>query len=212
MQIEQFTFNGFQVNAYLLIDDSSKDCAIIDPSCESSSEQNELYEYIKAQELHVKYLLNTHGHVDHVLGNSFVTSQFGVKPLLHPEDLFLYEQAEEFAAIFGLSLSNLPKPELILEGGQEYALGNDVIKTMHLPGHSPGSIAFYVDDAKFAVVGDVLFSGSIGRSDLPGGHHETLINAIKHNLFNLDGQFVIYPGHGPETTIENEKKTNPFLI
>ncbi|MEA3316478.1 MAG: MBL fold metallo-hydrolase [Bacteroidota bacterium] len=208
INIKNFVFNAFQENTFVLYDDT-KECVIVDAGCSSENENLQLKNFINEKGLIPKLLINTHCHIDHILGNSFVANEYNINSLAHPDDLFLIERSQEMALGFGLNLNKPPVPNNIPD--KEISFGNSKLKIMHVPGHSPGSIALYSEDDKFVLVGDVLFNGGIGRTDLPGSDYDTLINSIKGKLFSLDNDFVVYSGHGPSTTIEKEKRENPFL-
>lgn len=212
-KVKIFTFNNFQVNTYLLYDDS-KEAIIIDPACDSDEEFNALSDYIAENELKLKAVVNTHGHIDHIVGIDKVTSHYKVPFSINKEDEFLLDAdtARQSAMLFGFSLETPPVPDTFINNEDKIEFGNSVLKAIHVPGHSPGSIVFYCEESKFVVVGDVLFSGSIGRTDLPGGSYETLISGIKTRLMNLPGDVKVYCGHGPFTTIQQEHDTNPFLV
>jgi hydroxyacylglutathione hydrolase len=208
INIKIFVFNDFQENTFVLYDDS-KECIIIDAGCSSENENLELKNFLSEKRLKPKMLINTHCHIDHIFGNSFVTNEYNINSLAHAEDFFLIEHSQEMALGFGLNFNEPPMPEKIIN--DEISFGNSTLKILHVPGHSPGSIAFYSDKDNFVIVGDVLFNGGIGRTDLPGGDYKTLLNSIKKKLFVLNNDVVVYPGHGQTTTIKKEKEENPFL-
>lgn len=211
INIETLVFNPFQENTYL-IHDNTKECVIIDAGCYSEHEQNHLKEYIQESGLIPVRLLNTHCHVDHILGNRFIHDEYGLKSAFHSEEQMLLERALQQGLMFGLQIEDLPEVDVHLQEGDVIAFGESRLKTLHLPGHSRGSLAFYDQEKTFAVVGDVLFRAGIGRTDLPGGDYQTLISSIKDKLFKLGDDVAIYPGHGPATTNGREKRENPFLI
>lgn len=210
MTITQFEFNMFQENCYVLWDET-KEAVIIDPGCFFSDEKAKLKDFILDNELKVKYVLNTHLHLDHIFGNAFLEQEFGLLPLAHKADEFLIPKLAEFGSIFGLEI-NEPAPNLggYIEDGDEITFGNTTLKALHVPGHSPGSIAFYYEKEKIVFSGDVLFLHSIGRTDFEGGNHEQLINSIKTKLYTLPDETMAYPGHGETTTIGYEKMYNPY--
>ena len=210
MILKRFVFNPFSENTYLLFDET-KECVIIDPGCSEASEQHELTEFIRTEGLTVRYLLNTHGHVDHVLGNGFVSKHFGVETLAHNGDAFLMAHATKFARNYGFESDEVPPISHVLTHGELVNFGNSQLEVRHAPGHSPGSVVFYSAAQGFAIVGDVLFSGSIGRTDLPGGDYDELIQSITTQLLSLPDKTMVYSGHGAPTTISRERVSNPFL-
>jgi glyoxylase-like metal-dependent hydrolase (beta-lactamase superfamily II) len=208
--VKTFVFNAFQENTYLLFDDT-KSCIIVDPGMNSSDEQKSLTEYIGQNNLKPIAMINTHCHVDHVLGCNFVKNKYQIPFYIHPEEKPILDNAISFGEFFGLQVDAPPPADKFLEQGENYTFGHSEIQILHIPGHSPGSITLYSVADKFAITGDVLFNGSIGRTDLPGGDYQTLINHIKSRLLVLPREVVAYPGHGPYTTIGDEYDTNPFL-
>jgi glyoxylase-like metal-dependent hydrolase (beta-lactamase superfamily II) len=195
---------------YLLFDES-KDCVIIDPGCYDDTERAVLSEFIAEKGLKPVKLLNTHCHLDHIFGNGYVAKKYDLKLEFNKNDMRIFEAFQMTCDLYGMSCDPSPQPSVFLEEGDIIEFGNSKLEILFTPGHSPGSITFYNREEKFMIAGDVLFSGSIGRTDLPGGNHETLINNIKTKLFPLGDDFKVYSGHGPVTTIGNEKKHNPFL-
>ena len=210
MTIASFVFNMFQENTYVLYDETGE-CVIIDPGCFDKSEQNELIEFIQSKNLKPVKLINTHCHVDHILGNSFVNEKFGLKPVMHRGELQQLQSAPTYAGMFGVQITPSPMPEEFFDEGDKVEFGKTELEILFTPGHSPGEVCLFCRKDKILIAGDVLFQMSIGRTDLPGGNHNTLINAIKQKLFPLGDEVKVYPGHGPETTIGFEKKNNPFL-
>lgn len=210
LYLKSFCFNAFQQNTYLLYDDEGR-AFIIDPGNSTASEHAELKGFITDQQLKPERLLLTHAHLDHVFGNRFVYEEYGLLPEVHQADLFLLERMKQTATLYGLDCEDSPLPQAFLAHGQLILLGKYTLECLHCPGHSPGSIAFYVRAQKLIISGDVLFRESIGRSDLPGGDHNTLLNSIRSHLFVLEPGVTVYSGHGPSTTIAHEQKHNPFL-
>jgi hydroxyacylglutathione hydrolase len=210
MMVKGFVFSPIEENTYVLYNEAGE-CCIIDPGCYSSNERNELKDFISGSGLRPKYLLNTHCHLDHVFGNKFVHDTYGLQPHIHPDE----KRVLDFAPIAGMHW-NLPFDHYT--GALTYIterdtirLGADELKILLAPGHSPGHVCFYSEAQQFVIGGDVLFRGSIGRTDLPGGDFDTLIASIRRELFTLPPNTTVYPGHGPATTIEYEMKYNPFL-
>ena len=210
MYIKKFTFNPIKVNAIVLWDDTLE-CVIIDPACFYPYEERKLQSFIEANHLKPVRLLNTHGHFDHLMGNGFVEKTWGLKSEVHKEDRSLVEQACSQASFFGMQMPKPPMPGRYFEDGEIISFGNSTLKVIYVPGHAPGGVAFYAEADRILVAGDILFYGSVGRADLPGGDQELLINGIKEKLLVLDPEVKVYCGHGPETTIGAEKRNNPFL-
>jgi hydroxyacylglutathione hydrolase len=212
LRIVSFTFNGFAENTYLLIDEATRATAIVDPGMYSPAEQQTLSDYIAQEKLDVKYLLNTHAHIDHVLGNSFVLNTYpGIPFLLHAFDLPTLRAVPTYAGPYGFAAYQPAEPTGELAAGQVIALGESELAVRFAPGHAPGHVVFYDAASGQLVGGDVLFKSSIGRTDLPGGDHNTLLKSIKTELLTLPDATVVYPGHGPATTIGAERRSNPFL-
>lgn len=212
LKIEPLVFNPFQENTYLVFDTSSKECAVVDPGMISPEEEQRLVEKVEALGLSPLLLLQTHLHLDHVFGTGFVAKKWGLIPQAHQADAFLIDQTTTLAAQFGMTLAeNPPAPGIFLEPGDVISLGAEQLKVIHVPGHSPGGIVFYDEPGKVLLSGDVLFKGSIGRTDLPGGAHDLLIEGIQQKIMTLPDEVKVYPGHGPSTTIGDERRTNPFL-
>jgi hydroxyacylglutathione hydrolase len=186
LQVEVFVFNPFQENTIVLYDET-KECVIIDPGCYEMDEKSELMEFIRANGLQVKMLLN-----------------------IHRNDEFVLRAVISYASNYGFPQYEPATPDEYLEEGNEVTFGNQNFTILFVPGHAPGHVAFYNEKAKVLIGGDVLFRNSIGRTDLPGGDFDTLIKSIHEKLFTLPDDVTVYPGHGPETTIGFEKKTNPF--
>jgi glyoxylase-like metal-dependent hydrolase (beta-lactamase superfamily II) len=208
--IKSFVCNSFQENTYIL-HDVSGETAIIDPGCHNQTERLWLKKYIEEHALKPKYLLNTHCHIDHVLGNQWVKQTFAV-PLLIPElEQPVLKAAALFAETWGVYPFEESEADRLINEKDELYLGDSQLKILFVPGHSPGHVAFYQPQQHFCIGGDVLFRQSIGRTDLPGGNHAQLLRSIREKCFTLDENTVFYPGHGPETTVGYEKKHNPFL-
>ncbi|MEO9004804.1 MAG: MBL fold metallo-hydrolase [Ginsengibacter sp.] len=209
-QIKLFTFNPIQENTYLLYNEH-KECIIIDPGCYHDYEKEELKSFINVNKLHPKLLLNTHCHLDHVFGNKFIAEEFKITLNTHPLEKSILELASSSGLMFNLPFDNYQGEVIYLNEGDNVFLGDDQLALIHVPGHSPGSLCFYCEKQHFIIAGDTLFQNSIGRTDLPGGSHEDLISNIKGKLFKLPDDVIVYPGHGPSTTIGDEKNENPYL-
>ncbi len=210
ISLHVFPFNDFQVNTYLLFDETNE-CIILDAACNSNFENNQLSDFISKNKLIVKAQYNTHCHVDHILGNHFVKEQYGVKLGIHKEGIIFLETAFTYASMVGFQLEKIAEPDLFLNDGDTIYFGQSELKVIYTPGHAAGSVCFYNEKQKFIITGDVLFQGSIGRTDLPTGDFQLLVNNIKTRLLTLDDLTKVYPGHGPSTTIGFEKKHNQFL-
>jgi glyoxylase-like metal-dependent hydrolase (beta-lactamase superfamily II) len=209
LQLQSFAFNPLQENTYVLFDET-KECVIIDPGCYEREEQYDLADFIETHELKVVKLLNTHGHVDHVLGNAFVKETYKTKLYIHEQDAATLKAVKVYAPHYGFFQYQEAEPDIYLKEGEAVTFGNQSLDVLFVPGHAPGHIAFYHVASKTLIGGDVLFYNSIGRTDLPGGNYDTLIDSIHQKFFTLPDDVTVYPGHGPETTIGHEKKTNPF--
>lgn len=209
MQVKAFTFNPFMENTYVVYDET-KEAIIIDPGCYDPREQKELVKFIESNDLIVKLILNTHGHIDHVLGNYFVKSQFKAPLWIGEKDLETLRSVETYASNYGFQNYQPAEHDKLLKADEVITFGNSTLNILFVPGHAPGHIAFYNKADGFIIGGDVLFDGSIGRTDLPGGDHDTLIESIHNEFFAFDDETVVYSGHGDSTTIGKEKASNPF--
>ena len=210
MEIHKFVFSPIDVNTYILADNSGE-CAIIDCGCYNIKEFEKLTKYIKNKNLNPVLLLNTHCHLDHIFGNGFILKEYGLRTLSSELDEINRKEAVQHATFFGLTMEEPPEPAGFITDKQIVKFGSTELVTLHVPGHSPGSLAFYNEKMSFVFTGDALFSGSIGRTDLSGGDFNTLINSIKSKLFILPRETVVYSGHGRNSTIENEMQSNPFF-
>jgi len=210
LTIETFTFNPYQENTYLLIDQEGN-CVIIDPGMHSLQEQSYFKDFIVNNNLKPTLLLNTHCHIDHVLGNHFIHENWGLIPNFHEFEVPVLVSVENYAPQMGFRYETSPIPETFLQDKEIIEFGGHKIEAIFAPGHSPGHLCYYIADQKILIGGDVLFQNSIGRTDLPGGDHQTLLNSIQKRIYRLPENVEVYPGHGPTTTIGFEKKTNPFV-
>ena len=211
MKILTLVFNHFLVNTYLIYADNN-DCVLIDPACNNEMEEQKLQEVISNHKLSIKYILLTHTHIDHIAGCEFAKKTYSkAKLVMHKDALPLYENANNFTMVMGFNKQNLPEVDEFITEDQYIELGEDKLKVIHTPGHANGSICLYAEKYGFVVSGDVLFLQSIGRSDLPGGNHQTLLNSIKNKLLSLPPDTKVFPGHGDATDIAFEKENNPFL-
>lgn len=208
--VHVITFNPFEENTYIISKDDGE-CIIIDPGCYDRSEQNELAQFIQGRELKPVRLLNTHCHIDHILGNAFVSKTFRLDLEIHRGELPVLHAGAAVAGMYGIPYETSPQPGNFLKEGEEIILGNIKLKILFSPGHSPASVCFYNAEDGWVIGGDVLFYESIGRTDLPGGDYNTLISSIRTQLLTLPSETIVYPGHGPQTTIGYEKMFNPYL-
>jgi len=203
--IKKLEVGPIMANCFILGCESTKEAAVIDPGDDADRILMELAK----SELNVKYLINTHGHFDHVGANKKMKEVTGAQLAIHPDDAPMLNELSHSASMFGLSADNSPPADILLKDGYEISFGEITLTVIHTPGHSKGGVSLYTKGHLFA--GDTLFAGSIGRTDLPGGDYDTLISSIRNNLLSLDDKTIVYTGHGPETTIGNEKRSNPFL-
>jgi hydroxyacylglutathione hydrolase len=210
ISVEVLTFNLFSENTYILYDET-KECVIIDPGCSNYEERMELKSLVEGRSLIVKHLLNTHAHIDHVLGNDFVKNNWGVAYHLHKNDLPVLESNVERASFYGFPGYVGAQVDVFLNEGDIIEFGNSKLEVICVPGHAPGHVAFVSKPDLLCVSGDVLFKRSVGRTDFPYCNHADLISSIKNKLFNLPNEMVVLPGHGPFTTIGEEKIHNPYV-
>lgn len=211
INVHYFAFGPFQENTYVLWDET-KDCIILDPGNNNATENKKLSDFISQNNLNVKRLILTHAHIDHINGNKYVFDTYGLLPEVHKDDVYFIEKHTASANMYGLTVVQSPMPKEFIKEGDIINFGNSTLQTLHTPGHSPGSISYYNLEDKFIIGGDVLFYGSIGRSDLPMGDHDTLIKSIKEKLMPLGDDMKVYSGHGMPTTIGFERLNNPFLV
>lgn len=209
IKIHFFTNAGFGENTYILSDESKK-CIIIDPGCYQPDEEVQISEYIKDNDLKVEKIINTHCHIDHVLGNYYCKKTFDVPVYIPVNEKEVHQAVPVYAPNYGFPQYQHQQPDFFLKNEGKLLFGNSELDILYVPGHSPGHLAFYSPDQGFCINGDVLFRESIGRTDLPGGNHEQLINSIQEIMFALPEETTIYCGHGPETTIGHEKRHNPW--
>jgi glyoxylase-like metal-dependent hydrolase (beta-lactamase superfamily II) len=210
LTVQPFTFNPVQENTYVVYNDK-KQCCIIDPGCYFASEEQELINFIAQNGLQPVYLLNTHCHLDHIFGNRFVSKTYGLPLYLHKLEKPVLERGPASGQLWQLPFDNYDGELHFLEEGDVVRIGEDELLVLFTPGHSPGSISFYSKEGKFVISGDVLFQGSVGRTDLPGGDFTVLDESIKTKLYTLPEDTIVYSGHGGSTTIGDEMKTNPFV-
>lgn len=212
MKIVRFEFAFFGINSYVLIDTPTGECAIVDPGMSNQKEKEALVNFIGKHDLKVTHIINTHMHIDHVIGDRLAKELFDVPLYAHKDDEMLGNHVDQQAYLFGVEEEvKSVTADHELRDGDRIQIGVSTLEVLHVPGHSPGSIALYDREGHFVVVGDALFKNSIGRTDLPGGNYGQLIDAIKDKLLALPDDTMVFPGHGPATTIGEEKKNNPFL-
>jgi glyoxylase-like metal-dependent hydrolase (beta-lactamase superfamily II) len=208
ISLQVFTFNAFEENTYVLY--TENEAFVVDPGCYDPEERNELQQFVEQKNLRVTAVLNTHCHVDHVLGNAFCTSRWKAPLWIHPLEDRVLRAVATYASNYRFHQYHEKLADRFFAPNERLTLGQHELEILFVPGHAPGHVAFYNRAQKWVVAGDVLFHRSIGRTDLPGGNIDTLIHSIHHQLFTLPDDVVVYPGHGPETTVGAEKKWNPF--
>jgi hydroxyacylglutathione hydrolase len=211
LKIKSFVFSPIQENTYLLYNEFNE-CVVIDPGCYFPEEKDELKAFITQSSLKPQMLLNTHCHLDHVFGNKYVAETYELTLQLHEKEKKLLDYAPTSGLMYNMPFDNYVGQYIYLKEGNIIKLGDDELRVIEAPGHSPGHICFYCEKQNFIISGDVLFNRSIGRTDLPGGDHQTLLNNIRKKLFVLPDETVVYSGHGATTTIGEEKAENPFLL
>ena len=211
IQIKNFIFNDFAENTILLWDDESYESAVIDPGMSNSEEKKVFSDFLTGNKLQLKYLINTHCHIDHILGCEYIKTKYGVDYYAPEKDIILLKNASTQAQMFGLNLDDPPEPDKLISEKIELSLGNSKLKFLFTPGHTPGEFCIYLKDEKICITGDVLFKEGIGRTDLWGGNYNTLIKSIETKLFTLPDNVKIFPGHGESSTIGHEKENNPLL-
>ena len=211
MEVHSFTFNEFAENTYILVDGDGK-CAIVDPGCNNPVERKQLDDWISRNNLKPVLLINTHAHIDHVFGIDHVYHTYGLELHIHKGEQPLLDKTPDIGRMYGFDVSPFEAPVNYINEGETISFGGVELEILFTPGHSPASVCFFHRESKQLIAGDVLFQGSIGRTDLPGGDYDTLIGSITDKLFPLGDDVIVYPGHGPATTIEVERRSNPFLI
>jgi len=210
IKITKFIFNGFQVNTYLLSDET-KECIIIDAANYDATEDTALANYIEKEGLKPIAQIYTHCHIDHVLGSAFVERKYNIGMGIHPDSIAFLENATTQATMYGFNLKSTAKIANYIKEGDKITFGNSELEVVYTPGHADGSICFINHAQQFIISGDVLFRESIGRTDLPTGDFDVLHHNIIKKLFSLPDVYTVYPGHGPETNIGHERINNPFL-
>jgi len=211
INVHYFAFGPFQENTYVLWDETNE-CIILDPGNSTTTENKKLSDFVSQKNLNIKRLILTHAHIDHINGNKYIFDTYGLLPEVHQDDVYFIENHLVSATMYGLQAEQSPMPKAFIKEGDVISFGNSTLQTLHTPGHSPGSISYYNLEDKFIIGGDVLFYGSIGRSDLPMGNHDTLVKSIKEKLMPLGDEMKVYSGHGMPTSIGFERMNNPFLV
>ncbi len=212
LKIKQFVFNPFGECTYLLIDDSTDDAMVVDPGMSSPSEQKQFDDFVSEHNIHIKGVINTHLHIDHCFGANYVKDKYGVPVAANVGDAALGKSIAQQASMFGFkSAAQGVVIDSALKDGDTVTIGHEKLQVIATPGHTQGGICFYSPDAKTVIVGDTLFKGSIGRTDLPGGNTEQLVDNVNNKLLrSLPSDTLVLSGHGPSTTIGQERATNPF--
>jgi hydroxyacylglutathione hydrolase len=210
IHIEKFVVNPLQENSFVISDETGE-CIFVDPGFFYSDEHDEIKTYIAENQLRPLQITNTHCHFDHIMGVEFIRKSYNIPFSAHTNDSFWIEKATDQGHMFGFEVKPVRPIDSFLNENEQLKFGNSVFEIIHIPGHSPGHVVFYNMENGILIAGDVLFYGSIGRTDLPGGNYEALISNIKNKLFKLPDETKVYCGHGPETTLGFEKSTNPFL-
>lgn len=211
MNLQRFTFNPLGENTYLVWCPSTLECAIVDAGMYNSSEHAIVEQFIQEHKLNPIVLLGTHAHIDHIFGNWWVKQRYQLPYWLHQEDVRMIDRSETMAALWNLAYTPSPLPDKFLKHGDTIVIGKETLEVRFVPGHAPGHVIFVNHTSKLAIVGDTIFQGSIGRTDLPGGNHELLLQKIQEEIFTLPEEYSLHSGHGSETTVGIEQSTNPFF-
>ncbi len=212
LKLDSFVFNPFAENTYVVYDDDTKECVIIDPGCSTAGEENELFGFIDSHRLKPLMVINTHGHIDHIVGNTAVKKRYGIPVAAHPNVKDDFLRSRQQAQLFGMSFMGEGElPDRDLEDGEVIKVGESTLEVISTPGHAMGSISLYAEIEGWVFTGDALFCRSIGRTDFPGGNYEQLRTNIIERLFHLPDDTEVYSGHGESTTIFDERKYNMFL-
>lgn len=211
LMIQAFEFSPFQENTYVIADDATGEAVIIDPGCYEQAEKEALSRFIDSHKLKIRYLLLTHAHLDHVFGVAYVKRKFGVNAYLHELDRVIFNDVPTRCALYGLRGYEPSEIDEFLKEGDQVRFGNTVLDVIFVPGHAPGHVAFVNHAERYVIGGDVLFRGSVGRTDFPYCNHADLINSIRTQFYTLPDDYIVYPGHMEPTTVGQEKRTNPFV-
>lgn len=208
--VEKFVFSPFYENTYVLYDEFGE-CVVIDPGCFEPAEENELADFISGNNLKPVRQIFTHCHIDHIFGANFIFGKYHIKPEIHKAAMPFLLRAGEQARVYGFEMQKVVQPENFIEEGDKMKFGNSELEVVYTPGHADGSVCFINHPQKFVITGDVLFQGSIGRTDFPTGDFDLLMKSIREKLYILPDDFTVYAGHGESTTIGSEKRSNPFV-
>lgn len=212
LQLESFVFNPFAENTYVVYDGETKECVIIDPGCSNVSEENELFRFIDGHGLKPLMIVNTHGHIDHIMGNAALKRRYGISVAAHPDVKSDFTRSQQQAMMFGLPIvAQCDLPDQDLKDGEVIKVGGGTLEVISTPGHACGSISLYAEVEGWVFTGDALFCRSIGRTDFPGGNYEQLRESIRERLFHLPDDTEVYSGHGESTTIFDEQRYNMFI-
>ena len=212
LKLDSFVFNPFNENTFIIYDEETRECVIIDPGCVSQEEENRLFGFLDSRQLKPLMIINTHGHVDHVVGNNAVKRRFGIAVAAHPDTHPDIVQAKRQAVWLGMQpVGDIDLPDVALEDDQEIKVGNGILEVICTPGHAKGSVSLYAPVEGWVLTGDALFSRSVGRTDLPGGDFDELRESIRTRLFSLPDDTEVFPGHGESTSIGEEKDFNPYV-
>ncbi len=209
MNIQRFIFNLFQVNTYVLYENN--ECIIIDPGNETDTENQKIIDFIEQNNLKPLFILNTHCHIDHIVGVEYLKKYFNIEFFANKKDEYLFPPMQEVAKSYDIKLSGVPTIDRNITSADILKIGNSTLKVLEVPGHTLGHLSFFAEKEQFVLTGDVLFKDTIGRTDLLGGDLDNLMNSIVTQILPLGDEVVVYPGHGPETKIGEERKNNPFL-
>jgi len=212
IKVKVFTFNLFAENTIVLWEEESRDAAVVDPGNSTPEEDKVLSDFIVSENLGIKYLINTHCHIDHILGCKYVKDKYNPIYLAPEKDIPLLEHSAQQAQMFDMNICQPPNPDKLISEETELKLGNSKLKFLFTPGHTPGEVCIYLEQEKICITGDVLFNESIGRTDLWGGNYDQLMESIQTKLLTLSDDVTIYPGHGMKSTIGYEKQNNPFIV
>jgi len=212
IKIKSFTFNPFLENTILFWSDENNEGIVFDPGMSNNNEENQFKEFIQKENILLKRMINTHCHIDHILGCNFIKNNYEVEFLVPEKDFILLEHYDSQMEMVGITMEKPPKPDKLINENEKLTLNDCEIKPLFTPGHSPGEMCFLVESENICITGDVLFKGSIGRTDLWGANTDALFDSIKNKLMKLDDNVTIYPGHGESSTIGEEKASNPFLL
>lgn len=211
MRLQSFTFNPLGENTYIAWCEDTLQSVIIDAGMYNSHEHTQIQQFLQSNNLNPTALLGTHAHIDHIFGNWWVKQTYSIPYYLHADDVKMIDRSETMAALWNLAYTPSPSPDIFLNHQDQITFGNQTLEVRFVPGHAPGHVIFVNHNSKSAIVGDTVFQGSIGRTDLPGGNHQLLLDNIEAQIFTLPDDFTLYSGHGNPTTVGIEKNTNPFF-